>query len=170
MNRTIELIRLVMVCGHIDGRKKLQKIVHILKEAGHPFDYRYGFHFHGPFSVELKGEIDLLTAERLIEEKEGATDSGAFPQYSYTASSEAAKLLKNVPCSDTPGWAELAKSLNAKSAQELETISTVVYLMRHGNTVDALSEQFKQLKPQLVAQFDSAKAFADKVIRTTAHR
>lgn len=165
MNRTIELIRLIAACDKIDGRKKLQKIVHILKEAGHPFDYRYGFHFHGPFSAELKGDIDVLVGEGLICEQEGPTDSGAFSQYSYSPSDAADNLLNHYGTSGPQAWESLAKSLNAKSPQELESISTLIYLIRHGNTGAHLGEQFKRLKPQLAAQFDSAKAFAEKVVR-----
>lgn len=165
MNRTIELIRLVKVCERIDGRKKLQKIVHLLKEAGHPLDYRFGFHFHGPFSAELKGEIDLLTSEQLIEETCGSTDSGSFPQFSYAVSSSADALLQSVGGAQNPEWGACAKSLNKKSAQELESISTIVYLIRHGVDEASLNNKFKELKPHLFGYLESSKATARQITK-----
>lgn len=164
MSRTIELLRLLRVCEQIEGRKKLQKMVHILREAGHPFAYRYGYHFHGPFSAELKGEIDALVQEQLIDEQPGGSTSGNFVQYSYRPEASASLLLDSLGHSAPPPWTDLARALNAKSAQELETISTIIYLMRSGCTGVSLRERFVQLKPHLAGQFEIASAYARTVI------
>lgn len=164
MNRTIELLRLVQSCARIDGRKKLQKMVHILKEAGYPFDYRYRFHFHGPFSAELKGEIDILSKEELISEEESATGFGDFRQYTFKASPAMNNLLNEMGLVGSPAWEPLAKSLNAKSAQELEAISTIIFLVRNGAKTTDLRGQFKRLKPQLESVYDSAASFANGIL------
>jgi len=160
MNRTLELLRLVQTCGQIDGRKKLQKIVHVLKEVGYPFDFRYGFHFHGPFSAELKAEIDGLKCEDLVEEQDSSDPSSEFRHYSYSVSDAGAALLKNVYENQSPDWATLAQKLNSFAAKELEAISTIVFLMQMGKTNGDIDEQFKTLKPQLVREFEVAKNVA----------
>jgi uncharacterized protein YwgA len=155
MNRIVELLRLIQTCEKVEGRKKLQKIVHLLKEAGFPFDYRYGFHYHGPFSAELKGEIDRLVAEGFLDEAASQPSSAEYRQYSYAVRPAAQAVLANSE-SARPGWSDVAKSLNAKSAQELEAISTVAYLRRHGYEAESLRDRFTQLKPQLSAYLDNA--------------
>lgn len=160
MSRTIELLRLLRVCERVEGRKKLQKLVHILREAGHPFAYRYGYHFHGPFSIELKGEIDALIEEELIIEERGESDSGDFIQYTYRLGEGALNLLNSRSDRSPEPWAPLAKELNAKSAQELEAISTVIYLIRNGCTEESLRDRFGQLKPHLLSQYEGASSCA----------
>lgn len=156
MNRTIELLRLVEVCGAIEGRKKLQKIVHLLNECGFAFPYRFSFHFHGPFSAELKGEIDTLTGQQLLKETESYVGISGFQQYKYSTTDEAKQLLSRVVDGDQdPAWSEVARVLNAKPAQELEAMSTIAFLRRHGYNGSALRERFTQLKPQLADQFES---------------
>jgi len=162
MNRTIALLHLVQMCGTIDGRKKLQKIVHILKEAGYPFGYRYGFHLHGPFSAELKGDIDLLQADDLIAEHESPI--GGYTQYSYAATPSGNQLLQETEPPGEPEWLPLARELNGKSPQQLEAISTVIYLRRHPLGPKSIEERFRALKPQLVNLFGEATAFADRVV------
>lgn len=164
MNRAVELLRLIAICDRIEGRKKLQKIVHILREAGHPFTYRYGYHFHGPFSAELKGEIDSLVAESIIDEREGETFSGDFKQYAYTLSNSGRSIIDSFGGRESPPWAVLACELNEKPAQELEAISTLVYLVRSGCTDAQIQQRFDQLKPHLAGYFDAALPFALQVI------
>jgi uncharacterized protein YwgA len=163
MNRTIELLRVVQSWGRIDGRKKLQKIVHILKEAGAPLEFRYGFHFHGPFSAELKGDIDALVAEAILKEEEGATRVADYKQYSYSLGEAGAELLRQYAPGETPEWSGLAAELNGKSAQELEAVSTLLYLQRHGYEGEKLRQRFGELKPQLAAGYGVAEAMARRI-------
>ncbi len=163
MNRTIELLRVIDCCGRVDGRKKLQKIVHILKEAGVPLGFRYGFHFHGPFSAELKGEIDTLVAEDILLEAEGATPVADYKQYSYSLGEAGAEMLREYAPKEKPEWQGLAAELNRKSAQELEAVSTLLYLRRHGYEGERLRRQFGELKPQLVGGYEAAETMAREV-------
>ncbi|HVZ94482.1 MAG TPA: hypothetical protein VG797_08225 [Phycisphaerales bacterium] len=160
MNRTIELLRLLLACNTIEGRKKLQKIVHILREMGYPFPFRYGYHLHGPFSSELKSEIEVLVAERLVEEVQGDTlyDSR---MYTYKASREVCDLVGPQVTAD---WVPVARDLNNKSAQELEAISTLIYLARSGHGEDDIQSRFEKLKPHLSQYFASAWLLAESVL------
>jgi uncharacterized protein len=160
MRRTIELLKLLQVCGQIDGRKKLQKMVHILREAGHPFTFRYGYHFHGPFSAELKGEIDALVLEGLVSEQPVESGSGDYVQYTYRPEDTAEEILRSIGYSDSPRWAALARNLNERSAQELEAFSTVLFLKRNDASGLNIQDRFKQLKPHLVGHFEGAERFA----------
>ena len=163
MSRAQSLLSLLAVCGEVVGRKKLQKIVHILKESSHPFEYRYGFHFHGPFSAELKGEIDLLVAEDMVRENEGVAGSGLYLQYSYCVSARGKEFLNQHPAAEVSRWSDLATHLNKKSAQELEAISTIIFLLGHGTSEADVKERFISLKPQLLSLFDSAFAEAGQL-------
>lgn len=155
MNRTFELVKLLTVCESIDGRKKLQKIVHVLRSLGFSFTYQYSFHHHGAFSAELKNEIDLLVAGGLVEESEQF--AGEYRKYVYKATSEAHAVLKTSGIGQiSPPWINLAKELSRMSAQDLEAISTVFYLDDLGYSDSALREQFTRLKPHLVANLDSS--------------
>lgn len=167
MSRMFELLRLVDTCREIQGRKKLQKMVHLLREAGHPFGYRFEFHFHGPFSAELKGAIDSFVAQKLIAERV-AEPPGEYRQYSYASTPELKRLLEDFGGTGDPEWAELAKRLNGKPAQDLEAISTVAFLMRCGHGGDELKERFMALKPQLANLFDSAQTEAGRIVARPA--
>jgi uncharacterized protein len=167
VSRAIELLRLIAVCEQVEGRKKLQKIVHILREAGYPFPFRYGYHFHGPFSAELKGEIDSLVTDGLIDEIPGETlyDNR---MYSYRLSKEAEEFCLGDDRHPEPQWASLARILNEKPAQELEAISTLIYLVRSGFREEALADRFAQLKPHLRDYYSTAQASAKLVISNHA--
>lgn len=159
MSRTIELLRLIKTCGKIEGRKKIQKIVHILKEYGQPFSYRYGFHFHGPFSAELKAEIDLLVSEKLVVEEESSTGSASYRQYIYSSTPFLEDILKDLNKLEEPIWSGLARTLNDKSPQELEAISTLIYLARNGVSHNEIQARFEQLKPHLAGYYSSSDRF-----------
>jgi uncharacterized protein YwgA len=161
---------LLGACKRVDGRKKLQKIVHILREAGYPFAYRYGYHFHGPFSDELKADIDALASENLVNEQECGTTFGGFKQYTYSLSDSARSLIESLGATGLPSWSDLAEELNEKPAQELESISTIIYLMRSGCAEPQLRTRFGQLKPHLAGYFDNASAFAQRVTNLKPHQ
>ncbi len=159
MSRVIELLRLFKTCSSIIGRKKLQKMVFILKELGNPLSYRYSYHLHGVFSAELKAEIDTLVAQQLIEQSEDDAMYGEFHQYKYASTGRLSKLLKIGGYHDQPNWSGVAKQLNLKSPQELEAISTIMFLERQGCSEVDLKSRFEQLKPQLALKYDAAKRF-----------
>jgi uncharacterized protein YwgA len=166
MDRSFTLLHLVSVCGQISGRKKLQKIVHILKEAGHPFDFHYRYHFHGPFSAELKGDIDALTNEGLLEEKAESAASSEFTTYSFSVCDRGLELLDDVFDTDDidPPWATLANEMNQKSPRELEAISTLIFLYRQGRDDDQVREKFLSLKPHLERLYNPALQSAKQII------
>ena len=72
MNSIINLARLISVCGEVKGRKKLQKIVHLLQAAGHheDFGYEFGYLHYGPYAHGVKHDLESLKVQDLVREDE----------------------------------------------------------------------------------------------------
>jgi len=159
MQKLINITKLVDVCKTIEGRKKLQKIVHILQESGFrsEFPQEFGYLHYGPYSSELREDLDQLTSTRweFLEEK-SVSSPGGYPTFRCSMTDHASECLENAGINDNPAWKSLAVELNKKSAQELEAISTVIFLQKHGYKDKALKSQFNSLKPALKSGFDSA--------------
>ncbi len=155
MNGAINIARLVNACGTIEGRKKLQKIVYLLQSLGYPFREDFRYLHYGPYSSQVKNEIDWLVDDvDLIDEK--PTNAGPFQTYLYTPKIHLTEQLKGIGLDSLPEWAEKARELNQHDAQTLEAISTVVFLRKCGYEDDRLRERFGELKPKLMHQFDDA--------------
>ena len=63
------------------GRKRLQKVVFFLQEAGCPLDCRYTLHHYGPYSRDVADRCDEMVAAGLIDES-GGPSTGDM-QYAY---------------------------------------------------------------------------------------
>jgi uncharacterized protein len=153
MTPELLLGQLLKTAGNIRGRKKLQKIVHLLQSLrGVRFGYSFQFSFFGPYSADLKADMDQLTREGLINETPSSTSTG-LTTFDFSLSGAMEKLLEDVHAASPSGWDDLAVKLNAKSAQDLEGISTIVFLERMGWAGEALEDQFRTLKPRLAENF-----------------
>jgi uncharacterized protein YwgA len=164
MNGIMNLLQLVHVLHQVEGRKKLQKIVHILQMAGNPFSEYFGYLHYGPYSSELASEVEALVDAGLVVEKGGE----AQHPYTYTSTSEARKLLEQGGLSTEPSWGALATALNRRNAQFLEAVSTILYLRGKGIDMPLLQSKFSQLKPQLSGEFDVAYEYAEQVLRPSS--
>ena len=147
MKNFINIAKLIRSCERIEGRVKLQKIVHILQQAGYPFKEEFGYLHHGPYSSDLKYEIDQLVDWRLINEEPHQVID--YTQYIYAPSDKLSLELRSAGADSEPEWKNLAQELNRKSAQELEGISTIMFLRRRGFAEQKLKERFGQLKPHI---------------------
>ncbi|WCJ58649.1 hypothetical protein NXS98_13105 [Fontisphaera persica] len=153
MHPIVSLLQLLRLLKRVEGRKKLQKIVHILQTLGAPFPQRFEYSYYGMYSSQLRGEIERLESERLVTEKENLAARG-HSTYLLTATKRLEKLLDNLDCPKNPPWADLAQELNDLSAQQLEAISTILFLEDCGLEGDALRQRFQALKPHLESIFD----------------
>ena len=135
--------------GPIVGRKKLQKIVHVLQESGVDFEAHYELSHFGPYSSELKGAIDELIAANLIEEKPEGTGN---VQYSVTGAF--INLLRRTASEAPATWTVVAQELNGRDVGELEGISTILFLESRGWHDSDLNGRFKSLKPHLSDRFE----------------
>ena len=150
MHPAIPIGQLLLHLGAIEGRKKLQKMVHILQSSGAPFQESFELSHFGAFSGELHAEVDCLVRDKLIEEKEPAK---AGKGWTYRASEKMQKLFSDLSIPLQSDWLDLAVKLNKRSAQDLEGISTVIFLKDRGWKGKSLSERFRILKPRISKSF-----------------
>lgn len=153
MDGMIQVLRLINALEQVEGRKKLQKIVHILKSCGHDFPQSFGYLHYGPYSSELAAEVDLLRSGQLIDE----TGTGAdYEPYVYKPSQIGQTMLVELKHADAAPWEKLARDLNSHDANYLEALSTILYLRANGFDGKVLRDRFCSLKPNLRASFDRA--------------
>lgn len=154
----LAVARLVAELGQVKGRKRLQKIVHLLGANRFPqFRQRFVLHYYGPFSRQLARELDFLAAAELI--KEVHEESGA---YTYSVSSNGKKFIEELDENDQASqpWAEFARKLNNQCTEFLEAVSTLVFLKANGTDDVALEGRFAEVKPKLASRFSEARNFA----------
>lgn len=163
MREIIELAKLINVCGHVLGRKKLQKIVFILQAEDYEFPQEFGYLHYGPYSVEVRQGLDLLVANDLISEEQEL--DGDYPPYEYRPSDRLGEFLSRFEDAPTepPSWSERAIELNKRSPKELESLATVVFLMQRDFKGGRLEERFKRLKPNLANFFENVLPDAKRV-------
>jgi uncharacterized protein YwgA len=158
MEGELAVARLILELGKVKGRKRLQKIVHLLQSSGfRTFRQRFVLHYFGPYSRQLAAQLDFLRAAGLVEETE--TDG----EYSYQPPADrdnaAVRRLLGTP-EETPAWGEFAGRLNDAETPFLEAASTLVYLSRAGFRGAALRDEFSRVKPHLKKQLSPAEEFA----------
>lgn len=156
MNSVLNLGKLIVVCGAITGRKKLQKIVHLLQVAGFKSDFPHDFgylHF-GPYSHGVKHDLDLLTSEKLVEEQ--PTDVGGHGTFRYSPAPELTGGLDAIGIAAHPAWEDEARRLNKQTPQRLEAASTIAFLRERGFESELLRCRFRELKPLLDSDFENA--------------
>jgi len=161
MNNYIQIAKLIRACEKIEGRVKLQKIVHILKEMGHPFREEFGYLHHGPYSSGLKSEIDQLCEWDLVDEEEQPLKD--YTRYEYSPNGRLREVLEEIGDDSDPEWSEMARQLNQKNAAELEGISTIMFLRRRGFEGERLETRFKELKPHLAGQYEQYQTEAERL-------
>jgi uncharacterized protein len=149
MKHLLMIGQLLEATGPIDGRKKLQKIVHILQEGGVNFDLSYEFSFFGPYSAELKGSMDELVAAGLVAETTLPPSNG----FRYEIKTKFVALLRRVESSANPFWSNVAVELSRRETRELEGVSTILFLESRGWSGADLENRFASLKPHLNESF-----------------
>ena len=155
MITALNLASLIHACSTIKGRKKIQKIVHLLQVAGYhdDFPYEFGYLHYGPYSHAVKHDLDVLIAEQLVQES--STFAGEHATFEYQPAQELGTALKKIGLHD-PAWKPLARRLSEFTPQRLEAASTIAYLREKGYSEDDLRSRFQELKPGLMSEFQSA--------------
>ena len=140
MNR-LQLATLLSWAGEagIQGRKRLQKVVFFLQQAGCELDCRYTLHHFGPYSRDVADACDEMVAAGLIEEKARPESWGM--QYDYRLKPETQKYLAASPDLEMLPYQGLGKNLIGENLWQLELGSTILfYYGRRGNWDNALTE------------------------------
>jgi hypothetical protein len=145
-----KLQSLVKMAGTINGRKKFQKMVHILKAKGVDFQESFDFHYYGPYSVDLQLEIDEMTSQGLLNEQ----------KYNSTFIYEVNSGDDDIDVSDDTlsSRAGLIRYLNDQAPQVLELVSTFYYLKDHGyQDMDKIVKKAEMLKTHLKSRIQEAR-------------
>jgi hypothetical protein len=124
------------------------------------FPHHFGYLHYGPYSHEVKADLDRLVdpSRQLVTEEQSVAGVG-FQTFVYRPKPE---LKAAFQTHDSP-WAQLAQELNKRTPQELEAISTILFLRRCGVAESSLEERFHQLKPMLIGHFCPARLFTDNL-------
>src|SRR5258705_10876033 len=121
----VPLLQLLHVLGRIGGRKKLQKIVHILQERGVPFPERFQYAYYGMYSQQLRSEVERLESENLVKE---SPVYGMNVSYELEKTSELEALITEIGRQEEPAWAETAREVNGPFPPGIESVSTILLL------------------------------------------
>lgn len=149
MHPIVPLLQLLNVVGRIEGRKRLQKMVHILQELGAGFPESFQYSFYGMYSLQLKSEIDVLKEECLAKELRLPNASFAVER-----TDDLENLLKNFELNVEPSWAGRARYLNSLTPVVLEGVSTIFYLRKTETDETAVRNRLLTLKPHLQSSVD----------------
>lgn len=151
------------VAGRIDGRKKLQKTVHLLQSAGIPYEMSFKYHYYGPYSADLQSTVNELVAHGLVSE-ETCGDT-----YSYEITEKGKDFISKYRESVSDSFelpSGLLQQLLSYPTNVLELASTYGYLLDMGYDKSAAQTKALKLKPHLAGHFgEAAKLLDDLDIR-----
>lgn len=151
--------RLLSVFEEVDaiyGRKKVQKMIHLLESSGTDMPYKYEYHFYGPYSAELQDEVNRLVQQQFLAETK---EDGA---YRYTISDKGREFRQTLEVGGGYAFAcdrELLQDMNQQSSQFLEMVSTYAFLIDSGYEPPAAREKAGELKEHLSKYMEEAIAF-----------
>ncbi|MBI1311119.1 hypothetical protein GC176_07405 [bacterium] len=128
MNR-LQLATLISWAGErgIEGRKRLQKVVFFLQQAGCPLDCQYTLHYYGPYSRDVADACDEMVTARLVTETGGPQSGGA---YAYTLAPWIHAVLADTPNAEMQPFERLGRDLISESIWSLELGSTILFFYR----------------------------------------
>src|SRR3989344_3645494 len=118
MESLFDIAYLIDLCGKVEGRTRIQKIVYILQYLGYPLNEDFSYSYFGPYSDDLRTEIDMLTSTGMLQETlQGAT-------YVYEPTSQMDNFLKDsdklLELKPSHKFSELIDKLKAASIPILE--------------------------------------------------
>jgi hypothetical protein len=133
-----QIAKLVQWGGTVRSRKRMQKVVYLLQFAGCPFDADFELHLHGPYSQDVAGLTDQMTAQGLLKETTASTPSGE--QYNYELTELADTSLRDLeshpggypPAGEIAPFEGLATRLLDMDPGMLELASTIAFFRRQG--------------------------------------
>lgn len=156
--KTYAILSLLDIQHEVRGRKKIQKIFYLLKHLGYSVPFKFSYHFYGPYSSDLQGELSYR-ADKDAEWQpwEEASDDTA---YTYRTA-ENSESIKNALEAD---WGyhplsyskELIQMLNEKDANLLELTSTYAYFLDSEHSPEKAKERTKEMKPKLLGSLNEA--------------
>jgi uncharacterized protein len=153
MNR-LQLATLLSWAGDngLQGRKRLQKVVFFLQEAGCPLDCEYTLHHFGPYSRDVADRSDEMVTAGLLHEKVEVING--LTQYTYSLSPAIRGSVLAEPDRQVESFRSLGSELMDPARTNLwwlELGSTILFYL-HGtkNWSDAFAQacKFKKVAPE----------------------
>ena len=155
------LCYLIEKVGTIEGRKKIQKCVYLLKSAGLPVSFRFKWGAYGPFSPDLADQLDHLIRAGVIGEemkngvylyrKNEKTKIFSEPGLSYLENRLEKKKLKSIE--------DLLFKLQEKESRELELLASIDFLRYPDRDDESVIKKLKELKKGMYTKTEMKKGF-----------
>lgn len=144
----------------IQGKKRLQKLLHLLKLGGADIGVEFRLLHYGAFSVELAQAADLLAVTGHIQERIEPVGVYSTFQSVYNLSKSTQSKIKL-----SKQFTELLSVLDKYSTVELEVASAIGYLQDSGFSKSDAIKQTKAMKPTKAVGpvLNKAIAILDKV-------
>ena len=146
--RTNEFL-LAVLCAlpehRVKGKKRLQKLTYLLKEAGAEFDADFRLKDFGPFSYDVADAAKMMTYFGEIDESE--EEVGYANQLMTVYSLEGKPECKGIENLIKDNLLIVLEEIDKFSTLELEVAATVRFLESEGLDRDAAIERTKALKP-----------------------
>jgi hypothetical protein len=116
--------------GSWSGETHLQKATYLLHELlGVPFDFGFILYKHGPFSFELRDEIGLMRADRLVDREVQAPPYG--PRFVVTdRGRELEERFARTMERYGPALDWVADRLGDRGVMDLERLATALWVTR----------------------------------------
>jgi hypothetical protein len=127
----------------IEGKKRLQKLIHLLKLSGANIECEFRLHHYGPYSFEVAHAADILSAFGGLSEIQ--EPKGIYGTYISTYSVPDSPNTKN-----SVNWSSAHKRtlefLDKYSTVELEIASTIGYFLSLGYSLNKAVAETKYIK------------------------
>ena len=136
--------------GGLQGRKRLQKIVFFLQEAGCPLGCRFTLHHFGPYSRDVADACDEIVAAGLVDER--AESQNGVTQYAYALKPPTRDMISREADASLRSFETLGRELidpGKTNIWWLELGSTVLFFYHASkNWSDAFAKacEFKKVK------------------------
>jgi len=147
--------------GGFRGRKRLQKVVFFLQEAGCSLDCRFILHNYGPYSRDVADACDEIVAAGLVDES--YDDSSGYVQYTYSLTQFTRELLQRTPDPRMQRFEAVGRGLINEDLRTLELGSTILFFFRQCKNWDEALEGACKFKK--VSQDTSPSLTALKLAR-----
>ncbi|BFH60496.1 YwgA family protein [Paenibacillus azoreducens] len=144
------------------GRKKVQKMVHLLETSGTELPFKYEYHYYGPYSAEVQEEIGFLVQQGFLDEIKHDE------AYEYVITDRGRNFKTTLE--DDGGYSidlneRLLNSMTKESSQFLEMVSTYAFLIDSGYEAGSAREKALELKPHLERFVDKAVNYYNEKIK-----
>lgn len=117
------------------GRKRLQKVIFFLQEAGFPSEAEFTLHHFGPYSRDVAEACDELVSAGMLVERAFGNLVGTQYSYSLAPGAAASALSQterrlSIQAKRVEAYQQLANTLLARDLWELELGSTIYYFQK----------------------------------------